>query len=70
LCHGHMGVTFLLLEAGAVVAAKDTQGMVPLHLAAFRGNENVLRRLLEVRRGGRSHQMSGLSEFCCGGVFC
>ena len=47
VCGGRLEAIELLLRYGANVDAKDKTAWAPLHIAAFRMNENVVRFLVE-----------------------
>ena len=44
---GHVDTVKVLLDAGADVNAKDLTGWTPLHAAAFKGNPQIVRLLIE-----------------------
>ncbi|CAM9248363.1 unnamed protein product [Pylaiella littoralis] len=60
--YGHAGVATVLLELGAVVDARDTIGMMPLHYAAGNGHLKTIEVLLGAGAGTSSSFSSSSSS--------
>jgi hypothetical protein len=61
--NGHEAVVRLLLEKGAELESKDSEGQTPLSWAAAKGHEAVVQLLLEK---GAEPSIAGSRTFCSG----
>jgi ankyrin repeat protein len=56
---GHAGIVDQLLVAGARPNAVGGRGVTPLHLAAYHGNERIIRRLLRAGADRKRENQDG-----------